>query len=183
MALAPTCGQLLFRSSMKHALALIAAILALPVAANAQQRIETLIKTGTDTDAFYQVSPSELVEVLSVVPHGDFSNGTVYVRWPGNKTTLIRPTAGRTVVLKGINGIRIERPNNGDEVSALTIRITPEGTTPLVSEPVVVPVTEGPATLSIEASTDLQNWFPAGEGEIPADSPARFFRLKVAVTR
>lgn len=153
----------------------IIAVIALASAAHAQQRIETFTKTSADPDDFFQVLQTDLIEVISVV-----GTTSVRLRWAGNKVTNNVQTT--RLVVRGITGLRIPRPGQDDEVNAITVRITPAGTTPLVSPPVVVPVSEGKATISIEASTDLMNWFPAGVGEIPANSPARFFRLKAVIT-
>lgn len=62
--------------------------------------------------------------------------------------------------------LRITKPNEGFK-----------------SEPLVVPVSQGTTySVELETSTDMQNWVPAAPGDYASTGPARFFRVKAAVT-
>ena len=61
---------------------------------------------------------------------------------------------------------------------AVTLRVT-KTADEIASDPVVLPpVADGIYAVTIETSTDMENWAPAAPGDYLGDSTHRFFRVK-----
>ncbi len=134
------------------------------------------------------VQPSDIVTVVSAVGSGETNYCEfTFANDPGGVGTkpYFRINAGEGIVVAsnltftGLTAVSLR--DNGYNTTTyvmVTLRIT-KTADQIASQPVVLPaVTDGVYSVTIETSTDLENWAPAAPGDYLGDTSHRFFRVK-----
>ena len=141
--------------------------------------------TLNNANPTYTSSPTDVIQIMTCRV-GDPNYVALDV--DGVKFTLTRPETNVSYNLPTscegliLHGVTNWSTSNTASKFIVVLRITKpnEG---FKSEPLVVPVSQGTSySVALETSTDMQTWVPAAPGDYASTGPARFFRVKAAVT-
>jgi hypothetical protein len=127
------------------------------------------------------VAPTDIVQVVSVL-QGSGAKNLEFMFADGGPNAWLYIAGGQgmavqpNVVMTGLTQVGFIL-GTGERV-AVTLKIT-KAADEMVSQPILLPpATDGVYSLSMETSTDLENWAPAAPGDFLGTSSHRFFRLK-----
>jgi hypothetical protein len=130
------------------------------------------------------VVPTDIIQIVGVFQDSGAANLYLDYAGAGSNYAMMNipanggggPLAFTAVTITGLTQVRLPVPNGSRH--AVTIRIT-KTADEIASDPVVLPpVADGVYAVSIETSTDLENWAPAAPGDYLGDTTHRFFRVK-----
>lgn len=148
--------------------------------------------TITETSGPLNIPANAIVQIVGVVAQSQPSNtsGATYI--PGKMTqtfadgtkvitSLVAPPGSGLVgsIFSGVSSISVQVGTYGSTTLpvAVTVKITSQ-TSEAVSPPMVLPVDDSIFSVSLETSTDMQEWVSAFPGDYLGSSNRRFFRVK-----
>lgn len=130
------------------------------------------------------VLPTDVVQILTIIHSSPprylnftFENGASSKLYIAGGDGLFENPG---ITLTGVTGFSVnaDHGSDGKDNLIITLKITHQGEE-LTSPPVVMPpVADGRYTISLETSTDLENWAPSAPGDYLGSATARFFRVK-----
>lgn len=174
---------------LRPLVAIVACVLS-PLAAQAEY------VTLTKQNPSILLNPTDIVLIVGTSEHGRGYNSeeSMFITLEGQPESehFITSYAGPTVnsalsqqgnVISGVTKIRIGKKDtpNVNEGFYVTLSILKQGQQ-LLSTPMVTPGTaDSKYEITLETSTDMQNWTPTVPGEFLGNSGQRFFRVRAVV--
>jgi len=149
------------------------------------------LRTITAASGLVNIPASSIVQILGIVAEsvplntsgGSYTPPSMTQTFAdGTKVTTQSLTPNNGLlgsVFSGVTSISVKngKYSSTDLAVALTVKIMSEASQ-VVSPPLVLPVDDQTFSISLETSTDMQDWVPAFPGDYLGSSNHRFFRVK-----